>query len=132
MIQVSAPEMILPANNDIILTWPTTVTDVEKQHTKKEYVKILHGASYKVAYHIQWKNTQPTTQPLQITIYKVTPDFEIITLHRHVTVCVSQMVNLKKDFTFELKAKERICIGAKNFSTVDFILINSQFSVTKV
>lgn len=129
---VSIPEeLVLKTGCEIILTW-STKTDPNKQHTKKEYIKVLHDATYKVAYEIKWRYQDKTTQPFQVTIYKVSKEFEFIPLHRHVTVCVGNPVTLKKNFPFDLKAGERICIAAKNLSEKDFILMNCQLSLTGI
>lgn len=132
LCHVSSPQINLLASQDIILTWINTHLDLNNHHTKKEYLKIHADGTYKVAYEIKWQHTQVTTQPFQATIYRIRADYSIETLHQHVTVCVGNPITLKKDFTFELKAGERIAIGAKNFSSVDFILMNSQLSLTQV
>lgn len=101
-----------------------------KHHTKKEYIKILENKLYQVHYNVKWKYLQETTQPLQVTLYKVSTDFEFISLHQHVTVCTGAQVNLKKKFEFHLKTKERICLGVKNLSTVDFEIAEANLSLT--
>lgn len=129
---VSIPdEFILKTATEIILTWKTE-NDPNKQHTKKEYIKILHDGTYKVAYEIKWKHVNNTTQPFQVIIYKVSKDFALSTLHQHVTVCVGNPITVKKDFPFNLKAGERICIGAKNLSNKDFMLMSCKLSVTAI
>lgn len=124
-------ELTLPRGQEWLLTWDTE-TDPHKQHTKKEYVKVLQDAQYQVSYEIKWRHAEPTTQPLQVTIYKVHKEFMMEPLHQHVTVCVGNPITVKKQFPFNLKTGERICIGTKNFSTMDFILMNCKLSVTPI
>lgn len=130
---VSIPsELTLPRGQEIILTWDVTQEDPDTQHTKREYIKILQDARYYVSYEIKWKHTEPTTQPLQATVYKVTKEYAFEALHHHITVCVGNPINLKKKFPFDLLSGERICIGVKNLSTVDFTLMNCQLSLTQI
>lgn len=124
-------ELTLAPGLEWILTWETEM-DPYKQHTKPQYIKILHDATYQVSYEIKWRYAEPTTQPLQVTIYKVHKEFMMESLHEHVTVCVGNSITVKKQFPFELKAGERICIGTKNFSIQDFILINCKLSMTPI
>jgi 5'(3')-deoxyribonucleotidase len=126
-----ANEMTLPRGQEIILTWDD-LPEKHAQHTKKEYIKILQDGQYQVSYEIRWGNVAPTTQPLQVTIYKVHKEFMIEALHQHVTVCAGKPITVKKKFPFDLSAGERVCIGAKNFSAVDFLLMYCQFSVTAI
>ena len=126
---VSCGELSLPSSCDIIITWEKT--DDSKHHTKPEYLKELQDGKYTVSYEIKWNHIGATTQPLQVTIYKVTKDYTMLPLHSHVTVCVGNPITLKKAFPFDLKSGERICIGAKNMSTKNFILMNSKLSLTQ-
>jgi hypothetical protein len=130
LCQVSHSEIVL--SKEIILTWATTVTDVNKHHTKKEYIKILEDGKYEINYEINWKSSESTTQPLQVTVYKVKSNYEMVELHNHVTVCTGNFIRLKDKLPFELNRNDRICIGAKNFSTVNFLLSNGQLSLTKL
>lgn len=124
-------EFTLPNGKEIILTWQTQ-SDPQNQHTKKEYLKVYQDKQYKVSYEIRWRHNDNTTQPLQVTIYKVSKEYELITLHQHVTVCVGNPITLKKDFSFSFNAGERICVGAKNLSTKDFMLISCNLSLTEL
>src|SRR4029079_4896895 len=109
----------LPRGQEIVITWDNAPIDVNRHHTKPEYIKIHADGSYHIGYSIQW-TASSTSQPLFATIYTVLKDFSAQVLHRHATVAVSKQVNLNKDFRFQLNANERICLGVKNMSTADF------------
>jgi hypothetical protein len=129
LCHVFANDISLLASQEFIITWAKG--EENKHHTKPEYLKILQDGSYNVSYEIKWQHMDATTQPLRVTIYKVTKDFSICPLHQHVTVCTGNPITLKKSFPFDLKAGERICIGVKNMSNKNFILINSKLSLTQ-
>jgi hypothetical protein len=132
LASVSTEEIKLFDGREVIITWHKTIIDAHRHHTKREYLKIMTDGDFKVAYEIKWKHEEGTSQPLQITIYRVTKDFQMIMLHQHVTVCVGNPITVKKDFSFQFKTGDRVCIGAKNFSSVDFTLINSKLSLTQL
>ena len=123
--------ILLPGGQENLITWDKTIKDEAKHHTKKEYLKILRDGKYEISYQIKWQ-AKDTTQPLQVTIYKVTKVFELINLHQHVTVCTGNPVNLRKKFPFDLKAVDRVCIGIKNFSSVEFHIREAQLSLTQL
>ena len=130
LCHVSAANISLSASQEFIITWGKE--EDNKHHTKPEYLKILKNGDYAINYIITWESLNQTTQPLQVTIYKVSKEFTMLPIQQNVTVCTGKPVTLKKKFPFDLAAGERICIGAKNFSAVDFILIRCQLSLTQI
>tara|TARA_Y100000114_G_C11739296_1_gene318000 strand:+ start:1015 stop:1416 length:402 start_codon:yes stop_codon:yes gene_type:complete len=128
--RVSTANVHLSASQELIVTWENG--EENKHHTKKEYLKILTDGEYKVAYEIKWKHVESTSQPLQLTIYRITKDFQMIALHQHATVCVGNPITVRKNFPFQLKKGDRICVAAKNFSSVNFLLIDSKLSLTQL
>jgi hypothetical protein len=107
--------IIVPAGCEIMLPF-------EQDHPKKEYIKILHDRPYSIRYKIVWYANKQTSCPLRVNLYRVTKDFALELFHSHVTVHVNKRVNLDKHFTFDLKKGERICLGARNMSLVEFTI----------
>jgi hypothetical protein len=130
LCQVKTSNVQLSPSQDIILTWGRVEKNVH--HTKPEYLKIMEDAQYEVNYEIKWQSTDATTQPFEATIYKVSKEFTLHALQRNVTVCVGNPITLKKSVKVALAKGERVCIGAKNFSTSQMILIECKFSLVQI
>lgn len=129
LCQVYASNIQLLPYQEIILSWEKS--EVNVHHTKPEYLKILEDAQYEVRYEIKWKYITATTQPFQATVYKVSKEFTLHAIQHNVTVCVGNPITLKKNIPLDLKKGDRVCIGAKNFSTSQFTLIECKFSLVQ-
>jgi hypothetical protein len=122
-------ERRLSSGKEIILSWDRTAGNMHQ--TKVEYINIFEDAQYQIDYQIRWV-AQDTTQPLQVTIYRVTKEYTVEPIHQQLTVSTGSAINLSKNIPADLKAQERICIGVKNFSITEFILVHCKFSLTKL
>lgn len=117
----------LPRGLETLLSWDKIESP---HHTKPEYIKIMKDGKYDVIYRVNWTSGVPkTTQPLRVTIYRISKDYALDILHSHVTVCINQMVKLNKTFQFELVLGERICIGVQNYSDIDFSITDAALTV---
>lgn len=126
LCQLSASNIQLNEAQEVILTWTG-----EKNHhyTKPEYIKILKDARYELCYEIKWKSLSSTTQPLQVTVYKVCKEYTMVPLQHNVTVCVGNPITLRKEMKTDLKSAERVCIGVKNFSMSQLLIMDGKFSL---
>lgn len=125
--QVHASNIHLSHGQEMIIPWESSTRN--NHHTKLEYIKVFEDSSYMINYDIKWKSVGNTTQPLCLTIYKVTRDYFLEPLNRHVTVYVGNPITVHKKWDAHLLNQERVCIGAKNFSTCEFILMDLKFSL---
>lgn len=126
---LSLPEVNLPRGQEMILTWENK-TEATLHHTKLEYIKILEDASYNIHYQIKWHVEEKTSQPLCLTLYKVTDKYLLDKFDQHVTVHTGSPITVNKKISKSFKVNERICIGAKNLSIYTFTLLEGTFSLS--